>query len=297
MSFSVERLESALNLLHKGMEIIGENAVIYAGIAYTYFSYVNLGIEQEEHCKKAEEFVTKALNIDSEIAEAHFVLGCINFLFYGKARKGIGHLQRAHSIRPDDTDICVWLALGYDLSGRTDAAMSLTNRSIKIDPINPVNYMMKGINYFFQGQFDMAQSPFLDFYRLGPESPMAHMWKSIILIYNDCPDESYDFLNEVVKEQGQDPFDQLLKFLKYAIKGDKNKLPSSVSPDNIEIFKNDLQGSYHIATFYSYLGEKEKSLEWLENAVSLGLINYPLLSEHDKLLNSIRTSNASSGSL
>ncbi|MCK5701393.1 MAG: hypothetical protein KAI29_09580, partial [Cyclobacteriaceae bacterium] len=266
ISFSVERLESALNLLHKGIEIIGENAVIYAGIAYTYFQYVNLGIEQEKHIKIAEEFIAKALNIDSELAEAHFVFGLLNFTFHGKAHKGIDHLKRAHSIKPDDPDTMAWLAFGYDLVGKTAAAMSLTERSIKIDPFNPALDFLKGVHHFFQGRFDLAQIPILDMHRISSEIPMFQFWKSIILIYNDRPDESYEFINEFVKEPGQESLDHAMIFLKYVIKGDKNKLSSLLTPDISKALQNDLQMSWHMATFYSYLDDKDQSLEWLENA-------------------------------
>jgi non-specific serine/threonine protein kinase len=40
--------------------------------------------------------------------------------------------------------------------------------------------------------------------------------------------------------------------------------------------------------FYALLGEKEKSLDWLENAVSRGFINYPYLNEYDPYLANIR---------
>ena len=53
-SFSKDRLDYALELLNKGLDIIGENAVIYAGIAYTYSQYANLGFEQEENINKAD---------------------------------------------------------------------------------------------------------------------------------------------------------------------------------------------------------------------------------------------------
>jgi TolB-like protein len=48
MSMSLERLENGLNLLQKGLDIAGENAVIYAGMAFGYFQYVNLGVDHEK---------------------------------------------------------------------------------------------------------------------------------------------------------------------------------------------------------------------------------------------------------
>jgi hypothetical protein len=174
------------------------------------------------------------------------------------------------------------------LVGKTDAAMFLTERSIKIDPINPLNYGGKGIHYFFQGRLDMAKDPIMDFSRLSPEISIWQFWKSLILIYSDCPDESYEFINEYVKEPGQDTLEKMMIFLKYVIKGDNNKLPSLLTPDFIKALKIDCQLSWHMATFYSYINDKDQSLEWLENAVDRGFINYPFLNKYDKLLRNIR---------
>jgi non-specific serine/threonine protein kinase len=61
-----------------------------------------------------------------------------------------------------------------------------------------------------------------------------------------------------------------------------------MTPDFVKSIQMDLQYSYHFATFYSFLGEEEKSLEFLENAVNRGFINYPLIAEIDPLLENIR---------
>jgi TolB-like protein/lipoprotein NlpI len=287
MSMSLERLEHGLNLLQKGLDIAGENAVIYAGMAFGYFQYVNLGVEHERNIKKAEEFVQKAFDLDKELAEAHFVIGLTSTL-NGKIEIAIDHLARAHAGKPEDPEIMVWLALGYSFVGRIDAGRSIIDRLVKIDPINPLNDSVKGWNYFFGGKFDLALNPLFCAYNLTPESGMNQFWKSLVLLYNDRGDEAYDFICKFVEEPGRDTWTQLTIFLKYVIKGEKDKLISLLTPDFVKSIQIDLQNSYHIATFYSFLGEKEKSLEYLENAVNRGFINYPLLSKHDKLLNNIR---------
>jgi serine/threonine protein kinase/lipoprotein NlpI len=289
MSFSKDRLEHALKLLHNGIEIIGENAVFYAGIAFTHFQYANLGIEQEKHIEKAEEFLTKAFNLESELAEAYLVSGWINQVFHGNAHKAMAQFQRAHSIKPEDPEIMTSLGWGYVLVGRMDTAMSLADRTIKIDPINPMNYSMKeGILHFFQGQFNLAIKPLLDMYKLLPESSMWQFWKALVLLYNDRPKESFDFINKCVKEPGQDALAQMAIFLKYVLKGNRDKLSDLLTPDYIKAAQRDCQFSWHMASFYSYLDDKDRSLDWLENAVDRGFINYPFLNEHDKLLDNIR---------
>ena len=42
---------------------------------------------------------------------------------------------------------------------------------------------------------------------------------------------------------------------------------------------------------YALLGEKEKALNWLENTIECGFINYPFLSDIDPFLENIRREN------
>jgi non-specific serine/threonine protein kinase len=287
MSMSLERLENGLNLLKKGLHIAGENAVIYAGMAFGYFQYVNLGIEHEKNINKAEEFVQKALDLDPELAEAHFVIGLINIL-NGDMVKSINHLVRAHAGKPEDPEIMVWLALGYSCVGQFEAGRSLIYRCIKVDPINPMNDAVTGWNLFFGGKFNLALNPLFAAYNFNPDNGMHQFWKSLILFYNNRADDAYDFICKFVEEPGNDTWTRLAIFLKYAIKRDKDKLILLLTSDFITSIRIDLQNSYHIATFYSYLGEKEKSLEFLENAVDHGFINYPLIAEIDPFLENIR---------
>lgn len=287
MSMSLEKLEYGLNLLKKGLDISGENPVIYAGMAFGYFQYVNLGIEHEKNIKRAEEFVKKALDLDANSAEAHFVMGLITVL-NGNMVKAIDHLVRSHAGKSEDPEIMVWLALGYSIVGQFEAGRSLINRCVKVDPINPMNDAVTGWNLFFGGKFDLALDPLFAAHSLSPESGMNQFWKALVLVYNDRAGEAYDFICKSVLEPGNDAWTWLTLFLKYTIRKDSDKLASLLTPEFIKSIKIDLQNSYHVATFYSYLGEKEKSLEYLENAVNMGFINYPLLAEHDRLLTNIR---------
>ena len=70
-----------MKLLEEGIDITGPNAIFYAGIALAYFQFANIGIDQEENFRKSEEFVQKALEINPELMEAHFVYGQYFYAF------------------------------------------------------------------------------------------------------------------------------------------------------------------------------------------------------------------------
>ena len=289
MSWTKERVDLGLELLQKGIDITGENEVIYAGMAFAHFQYSNLGIDQDKNARISEEYVRKALSMDPELAEAHLVYANILSLFYGNSREAVRHYQRANLNKPDNPDIMVWLIWGYYIVGKNDIAIKLSERLRIIDPLNTLNDQMYiGFNYFMHGRFDLAIDPFMHIYKLFPEVGMWKLWKSLALIYNDLTSEAYDFLCETVKEPGQETIDSLLIFLKYALKKDKAKMSSLLTPEFINAMQLDCQLSWHLSAFYSLSGEKGKSLEWLENAVNRGFINYPMLNDYDRLLINVR---------
>jgi len=287
-SMSKERLDYGLNLLQKGLKITGENAVIYGGIALTYMMYANIGFEPDENITKAEEFLRKALDIDPELPEAHLALGGIKVLKEGDARAAIDHWSRAHTTKPDDPEIMIYLSLFYAFVGQNDAAKDLVDRCVIIDPINPLSDAIRGWYYLFTGSYYMAIDPLFAAYDLSPESDMHQFFKALVLLYNDRAGEAYDFICEVIDDSSMGIWPQVTIFMKYSIKQDKRKLTSMLTPEFVEQVQRDLQHSYHLATFYSYMEEKETSLKWLENAVNRGFINYPLLAETDPLLENIR---------
>ena len=288
-SMTKERIDYGLNLLQKGLEVAGENAVIYAGIGAAYMQYVNNGFEADENMTRAEEFLEKALNLDPELPEAHFTLGMLVVFKEGDAHSAIDHWKRAHLSNPDDPEIMYWLALLYALAGQNEAAHKLVDHIARIDPINQHCDAVRGWVTFFAGRFEMAIDPLFSAYRLTPESPMHRFWKALILFYNDRADEAYDFIDDVVDESGTNSWIIMTLLLKHTIRKDKEKVDSLLTQEVVAQAQIDLQFSFHMATFYSYLEEKAESLKWLENAVNRGFINYPLISEQDILLENIRS--------
>jgi TolB-like protein/Tfp pilus assembly protein PilF len=289
-SMSKERIDYGLNLLQKGLKVTGDNAVIYAGMANAYFQYANIGFKAESNLAKGEEFLQKALNYDPDLPEAHFALGGLGILKDdGKAQDTIGHWARALKSSPDDPEIMIYLALLYSIVGQNEAAHLLVDKVARIDPINPMSDAVRGWVYFISGKYDLAVNPLFTAYELSPENAMHQFFKALILFYNHRASEAYDFIDDVVDESSTNIWTLMTLFIKYTIKNDKEKIASILTSEFVAQIQRDLQHSYHIATFYSYLEEKESALDWLENAVKRGFINFPLMINQDPFLENIRS--------
>jgi eukaryotic-like serine/threonine-protein kinase len=280
-----EGCDRALQYLEKGLAIIGENAMLNAGIGYVYYSYANLGIMGEENGKKAESFANKALEMGPESSEAHFVLGLINSAFFGNQQEGVYHLKKALAANPYDGDILWWLCVTYAIIGKISAAEKMAERMSEFDPLNPQTVPAKTIVYHYGGRLDLAFERISKTPPLDPPGLFDYAW---FLVYKKRLKEAEDIIEKNIKDPKQNIMWQLYFLLKYAAKGDKEKFSQWLSPEFLHSVKRDPQYSSFMAEFYALLGDKEKALDWLDNAVNRGFINYPYLNEYDPYLANIR---------
>jgi len=287
MSFNEDKIGNGLKLLQKGIDLAGENALIYAGMASAYFQYFNAGIEQEQNLLRAEEYVGKAFAINPDLAEAHFVMACIDTL-KGDPVKGMEHILMAHEGKPDDPEILIWLAEAYTLIGRSEACRRVIEKCRKIDPLNPMMDSVTGWSLFYDGKYETALDHLQAAYEAAPLSRMNQFWKALVLFYNKKNEESHEFITRHIDDSARDSWSRLAVFLKLIIEGDREKTMELLTPEFVRMHWADPQNSYLIGAQLSYLGQKTDSLKWIQHSVESGFMNYPFLKEFDPLLENNR---------
>ena len=286
-SFTKEGTERAVKHLQNGLDIIGENASLYAGLGLAYFQLVNLGIKQEEYLDKAREYAQKAFALDPSSPQGHAVMGYINML-EGDMRLAISHLKKAASSDPGDADTVGWLGWFYLVVGKASAAVPLIERSFKIDPVNPNWHLLRGLINVFEGHFELAAEQLSVGYEMAPHMPMNQFWYALGLAYSKRFQESLSILEiDMGASSSDDAFKKMSEFLRASLRGEKEKISHLQTPDFLRTMKRDLQLSYHAASFYSYLDQPNDALDWLENAINRGFYNYPFM-EVDPFLDNIR---------
>ena len=280
-----EGCDQALQYLEKGLEIIGENAMLNAGIGYVYYSYANLGIRSEENGKKAESFANKALEMDPESSEAHLVLGLINSAFFGNQQEGVDHLKKALAANPYDGDILWWLGITYAFTGKISAAEKIAERMSEFDPLNPQTGPAKINAYHYGGRLDLAFELISKAPPLDPPGLFDYAW---FLVYKKRLKEAEDIIEKNIEDPKKNVMWQFYFLLKCAAQGDRESFSRWLTPELLYTVKRDPQYSSFMADFYALLGDREKALDWLENAASRGFINYPYLNDYDPYLENIR---------
>ncbi len=286
-TFTKEGTERAVQYLQNALDILGENATLYAGLGLAYFQLTNLGIKQEEYLNKAREYVQKSFALDPGSSQAHAVTGYI-YSLEGDIRLGISHLKKAASSDPADPDTAVWLGWFYMLMGKNSVAARFGEKALQIDPVNSTWRSMSGILDFFEGRFDLAAEHLREGYEMAPQVPMSKFWYALSLAYAKRFRESLSILDIHAEASSPDQvFMPLGELLKASLRGKEEKISPLLTPDVQKTFKRDPQLSYHLGSFYSFLNQPAPALDWLENAIERGICPYPLM-EVDPFLSNIR---------
>jgi tetratricopeptide (TPR) repeat protein len=286
MRFKENTLDRIVQDLQNALDITGPNPLLYSAMADAYRQYVNIGARQEDYLARAEEYAKKALAIDPNFSKANVVLGYI--YEYENQQEGIRYFKKALAVNPNEPYALRRLALIYQDVGKPSAALPLMARYKKVDPLNPDNYLLQGYSYFYDGQFGLALDPSRKQYQSDPENPIKAFFYALTLAYNKALDEAFSIIDKCART---DPNNVISKFgllLKYGLQKDKEKAFHIMTPDFRKTCQRDCEWSYFVADAFALLDEKKEALDWLENAVRLGFINYPFINNYDFFLNNIR---------
>jgi serine/threonine protein kinase len=280
-------LENALRYLQNGLEIVGENALLYAGMAYVYFQYFNLGLKEEGYGRKqAEDYVQKAFALDPDCANASFIRALL--VTWNQPKEGIKCFKRVLAKDPNHFDALFYFSCFLGTLGRKRAVLPLEEKTIKIDPLNPLAHVHSGFNRMWDGEYALAVERLGKLHRSFPEDLMTKWSYGLSLAYTGRNEEAGSIFGEVARDQPGTLFACLGLAFKYALQGKKSEALAAL--DSNPSIQNpwDFQTAYWKTECLALIGEKERALDLLERDVDFGMSNYPLMNELDPFLAGIR---------
>ncbi len=267
---NLEGFNKSIEYFQKAISEDPDYALAYAGLAdvYSLSAWWDFMPKQDAYFK-SKEYVTEALRIDKNLAEAHTVLG--NILTYNEwkweeARK---ELQLAIELNPNFVPAHQYYSELLDILNERTEARKHINRAMELDPFFYMEHLLSGEYYSREGRFREA----LDEYEIAQElNPEATSWYYFFI--------NYIFLEDNIK--AIEVFEQALE---------KNRLGiDSLSDDYARLFRNSINKSdltgilnlligiylkisplslrspYRLATYYTITGKTDEALDWLENA-------------------------------
>jgi len=132
-------------------------------LALTYLDEYRYHWNEDKNTSKqilqyATKLAYKALSIDSQLSQAHWVLANIH-LFNKEHEKAITATKQAILLNPNYADAYATLAISYVYSGNPQAAVKTLEKALRLNPANPARYRSAlGQAYYFMGEYEDAET-------------------------------------------------------------------------------------------------------------------------------------------
>src|SRR5437016_5236487 len=254
---------NAIRYYEQALRIDPEFALAYCGLADNYAYMGSVVMPEKEAIAKEKEFAQKALELDSELAEAHMSFALVLVATYDW-RNGLKEFDRALELNPN-------LAFAYELQawtlnglGRFDEAIAKTKKAVELDPLNPFFQMSLSFYQYWARQYDDAIAQARKTLAMDPNSAISHVLLGLSFLKKG---DTNGAIAELQKSKAPDPGAWYQGFLgyAYAISGERAKA-EVVLRELEQLAKRQYVSPTAFATIYLGLGQKEKCLDWLEKS-------------------------------
>lgn len=261
-------------------------ALAYAGVADSYLLLPNYGgASTQEAVTPARAALTKALELDDSLAEAHASAA----LFYTldlQLERGISELERAIQLKPNYATAHHWLGLNQMSLGRFDQAIAEEKRALELDPLSLVINADLGWVYFNARRYDEAEAQVRKTLEMDENFFLAHFYLGCVLQLKGRNAQAIPEFQKAF-DLNHDLYALAMLGNAYARDGQTEKARRVLDQLNEEA-KSRYVAPYALALTLLGLGEKEHALAELERAYQTHDTNYLFVIKTDPLLDDLR---------
>ncbi len=156
-----QEMDKSVDCFQQAVDRAPDYAMAHAGLAEAYTTQAYLrAVDRSAFVDKARAAVTRALELDPDLAEAHTALGLVRFYFEWDWAGADAAFRRAIALNPDSQAVNEEYGGFLMALGRFDEALVRTRIAIRLDPLSvgPVHNL--AIIAMVQGDYEEAAAGF-----------------------------------------------------------------------------------------------------------------------------------------
>ncbi len=261
-------MKKALQSFQAAVEADPLYAMAYAGLADGFlllgsFSYLPPDIA----CQKARAVISKALEIDDTLAEAHASSGFLSFFFEWDWQKAETEFRRCIELNPEYATGHEWYGLSRMLLGKVDQADAELKMALAEEPLSlAVNWSL-GFNLHLTRRYQEAIAQYRKTMDLDPNFALPHAYLGMVLVETGQLEEAVAEIQTAVRLSGSAGY--YVAFLGYALgRAGKTEEALRILADLNERSKQQYVGPYSLGRIYAGLNDNEGMLDCLEKTVA-----------------------------
>jgi DNA-binding winged helix-turn-helix (wHTH) protein/TolB-like protein/Flp pilus assembly protein TadD len=283
-----EGLRRSIEYLQQATTKDPQYARAYAGLADSYVLLASYGVESPQKAYPAARGAAlNALRLDNSLADAHASLGMIAFYYGWNWSESEQEFQQALALNPNDVGAETWYGLNLAAMGRVEEAIDLVQRAKEIDPLSPEINVVLGHLYYSSRQYEKAIDVYRKVIQLNPNFARAHMRLGMTYMAQHALGDSVHEYEEAKRLTGADPYVDGLLGCAEALSGNTAAAQKLLKELTLRS-RDQYIPAFSIALVYIGLGERDRALEWLEQAYQ-DRSAYMVYAKTDPLLDPLRS--------
>jgi DNA-binding winged helix-turn-helix (wHTH) protein/TolB-like protein/tetratricopeptide (TPR) repeat protein len=259
--------------VRKGVELFQEAVLVDPAYALAYTGIadadrtlpITSDVAPKDAFPNAKEAVTKALELDDSLAEAHAILGWIKFWFDWDWAGSESEFRRAIDLNPNNADAHRGYAHLLSNTRRHEEALREVGRARELDPLSLITNTLQGQFLHFAGRDDEAVRRFENTFELDPNFWVAHINFAFVLIHKKMYGQALTELGKAREQSGGNTQTISLTGYVMALSGERERA-RGVLEELRRLSGQRYVPPYNLAMVYHGLGEREEALAWLERA-------------------------------
>jgi tetratricopeptide (TPR) repeat protein len=219
--------------------------------------------------ENARLYCEKALAIDSSLVDAHVAMGLINLVYDWDFDRAQRELVSNDGMNPKAIETFSCSAHLLEETGRGPDAEKQIRQALALDPLSVVINTELGCTSYYARQFDRSIVENHDALRLDPANPIAFWGLARAYDQRGMYDEAIQELNKM--NNFGEPVPPVIigeKGYAYAASGRKKEALETIRQLN-EMNKQVFVDPYIVASIYAGLNDKQKTLDYLDQALSI----------------------------
>jgi tetratricopeptide (TPR) repeat protein len=253
----------ARQYFEQAVQIDPHYASAYAGLA----DYYALTDELPRAVKtlKAKQYALKALDLDSNLAEAHISLGIVRFFIDWNWPEAESEFRRALELGPGHSEVHSHFSSYLSRMGRANEALDEIRKAQDLDPLSISTQVNTGWLLYYARRYDQAIEQCSKVVESQPDFAPAHDCLGLGYLANGMYEKAIAECQTAVNLSGND-LDRAVGLARAnALAGDKADARKTLEEWRVRAEKSYVPSSF-FAQVYVALGEKEQALNWLEKA-------------------------------
>ncbi len=263
-----QEMDKGVDFFQQAVDRAPDYAMAYAGLAEAFTTQAHLrAADRASFVDKARAAVTRALELDPDLAEAHMVQGLVRFYFEWDWAGAAAALQRALELNPGSHAANEEYG-GYLMSiGSFEQATARTREAIALDPlaVGPIHNL--AIIHMAQGDYEQAAAGFRRAIDINPNWTWGYikLARTLALQKNCTGALAQAEIGERRIAGGAAPLSWSWLGVTYALCGDVARARAKL--DQLHALEaKQYVDPVTFAQIHGALGEMDESVRWYEKA-------------------------------